>query len=395
MKRLLLFLLTLVPMQVAIPQKPEIMPYIDFLKSQQTDPVEYVFRLFEKYDIVILGERHHSDTTQYELIIKIMQDPRFIETVGNVFTEVGVYNRTQWANRILKKDYKSYSDFETRLRKLYWDVDYEVLWGKYNFWQYLTSIYKINKDLAKNKKINVYFTDIPYDWYKCKTVEQRKKEYDRIDNGDFRDSIMGSNFIKEYNKILNNKNTKRKKALVIFNRPHSYQNYHTKNGYILNSAASYIFDTYPDKAANVMLNWVRFQNSGIKYLIANGKWDAAFRYSGNKPVGFNFKDSPMGKDIFDHYDESFSGKICYEDIYTGFIFYKPMEDWVLAMGIPGILNVDKKMIREIRRRCFLVEEPDGLESVKKDFNDIRTYTVWKGNDTPKDSVDMYINYWLK
>jgi hypothetical protein len=45
-----------------------------------------VFGLFDKYNIAILGERDHRDTTQYDMIIKILSDPRFLEKVGNVFT---------------------------------------------------------------------------------------------------------------------------------------------------------------------------------------------------------------------------------------------------------------------------------------------------------------------
>ncbi|MDR2563407.1 MAG: hypothetical protein LBC98_05625, partial [Prevotellaceae bacterium] len=53
---------------VANAQNKEIVSYIDFLQNQKTHPVDYVFELFEKYDIVILGERDHRDISQYELI---------------------------------------------------------------------------------------------------------------------------------------------------------------------------------------------------------------------------------------------------------------------------------------------------------------------------------------
>lgn len=50
--------------------------------------------LFDRYDVVILGERDHRDTTQYDLIEQIMSDPRFIDQVGLIMTEIGVYNMT-------------------------------------------------------------------------------------------------------------------------------------------------------------------------------------------------------------------------------------------------------------------------------------------------------------
>jgi hypothetical protein len=48
-----------------ISYKEEIAPYVDFLKKQNQNPVDYVMGLFDKYDMVILCERHHAENTQY------------------------------------------------------------------------------------------------------------------------------------------------------------------------------------------------------------------------------------------------------------------------------------------------------------------------------------------
>ena len=58
---------------------PKIEEYVDFIDDCNTSPVDYVMGLFDRYDIVILGERDHRDTTQYDLIEQIMSDPRFID----------------------------------------------------------------------------------------------------------------------------------------------------------------------------------------------------------------------------------------------------------------------------------------------------------------------------
>lgn len=105
-------------------QKNELKPYIDFLQSQNTSAVDYVFELFEKYDIVILGERDHRDITQYQFINEIISDRRFIQNVGHIFTEVGVHNQTERANKILANKYDDYSVFERDLMRLYRDLNY-------------------------------------------------------------------------------------------------------------------------------------------------------------------------------------------------------------------------------------------------------------------------------
>lgn len=397
-KQFILFFLFLFS-GIVCAQKKEVQPYIDFLKQQKTDPVDYIFDLFEKYDIVVLGERDHRDTTQYELFTKIISDPRFIEKVGNVFTEVGVHNQRDRANEVLKGNYASYADFEKELRKLYRDMDYEPMWACYNYWILLSSIYKVNSKLPEKDKISYYPTDIEYDWGIVDTHRQQKAFKEFVSTG-IRDGYMGYHFIHDYERILKDSNQHRKKALVIFNRPHSYQSYVTFRGDSDNYAASYIFNKYPGKVANVMMNWVVFQKSGKDYLISQGRWDAAFRALGNLSLGFDFANTPFGNNAFDHYDQTETNAIGYKDVYTGFIFYKPINEWVFTSGISNIIDEDFKP--EYKRRLYLVKEKLTEEEIESDIryqNNSKSYNPKEGygyrEDTPQDSIESYINYWLK
>ena len=96
MKKVLLFVV-LIP-QLLFAQKSfiseEIKPLVNFIEQNNSSPVDYIMDLFEKYDIVVIGERSHMEMTQYDLIYQIVSDPRFIAKVGHVFTEVGCYNMT-------------------------------------------------------------------------------------------------------------------------------------------------------------------------------------------------------------------------------------------------------------------------------------------------------------
>lgn len=396
-KKYLMLLVLLLFTDILVAQKKEIHPYVEFLKKQSTDPVDYIFDLFEKYDIVILGERDHRDTTQYELFTKIISDPRFIEKVGNVFTEVGVHNQRDQANEVLKSNYASYADFEKELRRLYRDMDYEPIWANYNYWILLSSIYKINSRLPEKDKISYYPTDIEYDWKIVETHRQQDAFRKFISTG-IREGYMGYHFIQDYERILKDLNQRRKKALVIFNRPHCYQGYFTFRGEYDNYAASYIFNKYPGKVANIMMNWVVFHKPGKDYLISQGKWDAAFRLLGNPSFGFNFDNSPFGNDTFDHYDRVYSDSICYKNIFTGFIFYKPISKWELTLGIPNI--IDDEFMPEYLRRIHLVKEQWSQEEIDSDikyFNNFRSVNFKYGyrEDTPQDSIESYIGYWLK
>lgn len=49
--------------------------YVEYIQEQGKDPKEYIFEKFKEVDVIILGERSHRDTTQYNLIMDILKDP--------------------------------------------------------------------------------------------------------------------------------------------------------------------------------------------------------------------------------------------------------------------------------------------------------------------------------
>ena len=377
-------------------QRAEVLPYISFIEENNTHPVDYVFELFEKYDIVILGERDHRDQRQYELIEKIISDRRFIENIGNVFTEVGPYNRIEWANEVLKSEYESYSDFENNLRPLYRELEsWNLIWEKYNFWYFLSSIYRINTKLQSSQKINLFFTDVPFDWNSINTRDDYLTFQKNISEGK-RDSIMGNNMTTIYNKILNDDNSNRKKALVIYNLPHAIQS-KAIDSLTIKSAASYIFNEYPGKVANVMINWLNIHNSRYSGFIADGKWDAAFWALCNPSVGFDFNNSPFGMDKidFDYIKRPLENNVNYQDLFTGFIFYGGVTSWNIVIGIPGIID-DEFGAEFLRREKIVI--PDSkitLCNAKEYYNIVRMYKVWDfGDKMSKRRIKKNYKYWI-
>lgn len=298
---------------------------------------------------------------------------------------------------LFSKVYYEITDFQYALRKVSVNMDYAAIWKKYNYWMLLRNIYSVNKHLQPNEKISIYPTDIAFDWDICKSTEEWITVMNNINNINnypfvwYKDSVMGRHFNIYYKDILKDDSEKCNKALVVFNRPHSYKNYLNHSGYLLNSAASYIENEYPNKVANVMINWISFQNKDEDWLIDKGKWDAVFKYDQNRSLGFDLADTPFGEDKFDHYDKPLYDTK-YKDIYTSFIFYKPIEEWENIYGISGLMT--EEFESELTRR-FKVINPDvqkdiidGLFRIFNVFNESSTYR----KDTPKDRVEEYINY---
>jgi len=57
---------------------------VRFVETQEQTPVEYTLSLFGKYDIVVLCERAHPETTQYNMIFELVSDKRFQQRAGTV-----------------------------------------------------------------------------------------------------------------------------------------------------------------------------------------------------------------------------------------------------------------------------------------------------------------------
>ena len=329
----------------------EIKPYIEFIEKTNTSPVDYVMNLFEKYDVVVIGERSHMDMTQYDLINQIISDPRFIASVGHVFTEVGSYNIADELNAVLKGSYSHDDIFDKELAKVIFNSNYLPLWEKTNYTKLMKDVYLVNKNLPLEKKINVTPTDISFSWRQAKTMtgEEYNTTLHRFWNNTHKDLLMGNNAINELYKIFDG-NSLRKKALIIYNTPHSCR-YFENQGFPF-FAYQIIADRFPGRVANVMLNWCEGDESGggmpVFYLSNDGKLDAAFAASGYKSIGFDLATSPFGNFTYEVQRGFSAGEVKKKDVYHGFIYYKPIYEWSNTIGVPNLEKIDIK--DELARR---------------------------------------------
>jgi hypothetical protein len=163
------------------------------------------------------------------------------------------------------------------------------------------------------------------------------------------------------------------------------------------STAAYIYKTYPTITKGILINFYPTSNT-IK-LVAGGKWDAAFKIAGNKNLGFDLKGTPFGETKFDMYN--FGGRdyktVNFEDIFDGFIFYKPVENFELAVGIPNLFN-DSLFVEEFYRRKA-IEENTTIE-VAKSSKETQRYIEKTNvlNIEKLENLNQYIsliNKWIK
>lgn len=328
-------------------QNTELKPYTDFLENQHISAKDYVLNLFKSKDIVILCERDHPDTTQYDLYLSIIGDKRFTAEVGNVFTEVGTSTLNPKINAFVHSDGLSQDSAVKAILEFHRNCSWAPIWEKENFSYLLRGIYLVNQHLKQDQKINLYPSDVPFDWTQIDTASYRRF-WKTLEPG--RDSVMASQIIRVFESIRA-LTSQRKKALVIMNYRHAFgHGFQHPSGKKANNVGRFLFEKYSDRVANVYVNFLAFSlrspNNGSWGLIHNGKWDAAFKAVNKEDVGFDFRGSPFGEEAFDIWP--FPNPFTFKDVFDGFVFYLPLEKHRCVVGIPGF--IDSQSESEIMRR---------------------------------------------
>lgn len=339
----------------------EILPYAGFLKNQRQSAKEYVLQLFKTHDIVIICERTHTEMTQYNLFTDIISDKRFIENVGNVFVEIGVSKLNPALNDFLHTRNITAGEIDRQVKNFQRNASMWPLWSSKNYSVFYKSIYKLNNSLQDEQQVNFYPSDIPFFWPEADSagMPALKEMLPK------RDSIMAVQVIAGFDAIQKS-GEKRKKALVIMNYRHAFnQEFLLPGNRKLHNVGYYLFQQYGNRVANVFLNTISYGKNDSILLVQQGKWDAAFKKAGKESLGFDFVNSPFGKDSLDVWP--YQNPFTYKDVFTGFIFYLPVEKHVLTEGVKGL--ADSTFKNELLRRIDLITMAGG--EFKAKMNEFR------------------------
>ncbi len=152
------------------------------------------------------------------------------------------------------------------------------------------------------------------------------------------------------NKIESFKQAKiQHKSLIIMNYTHAFKL--AKNPEY-ESVANYIFAQYPHSTANVLINTVTNWGVFLYFPIQGGYWDNAFKENGNKNRGFDFAHSPFGEDNFDLYISDKRKRYQYKDVFTGFIFWEPLENHTISTGFPYMYDNKEEILKRANNIAF-------------------------------------------
>jgi hypothetical protein len=368
----------------------ELTPYVQFLQRGVEDPVRYVLDLFDRHDFVVLCERWHPEMTQYALFEAVVADPRFGRDVGHVFTELGGRNLQGQLDAAMSTPGLDESALSAALLPIYRDLGLHPYWDSPNFFDFIRHIYLLNASRPEAERMRLHFSDVELDW--STTTAETYAAFSR-DVVPRRDRLIADRVIESVGAI-EAETGRPVKALLVMNYRHAFNDFAFDDGSKGDNVGRYLFEAFPGRVANVMLNSVALlpgttDREAVYAPVQEGRWDAAFRVAGIDRAGFDFAGSPFGRDAFDYFAFRPHSK-AYEDVFTGFVFYRPLTEHYLLSGIPGLF--DDGFADEVRRRFALTgrdfDESDLAESVAASATPVReTYDA-------EERLEAEISAWL-
>jgi hypothetical protein len=336
--------------------------FVTYLKNNAEAPIDFVLKALADHKVVIYGEIHRRKTS-WDFMRSVINSPKFIEKVGTVFMELS-------------------SDKQDALNKFFTNekLDTEIIlnifrdvqingWYDKGMYEFLIEIWKLNKTLSKEKRVNVVCVDEPRPFRSFKNYEELKAHFDSIDRNEQMAKIVSETIFTKKDKRNN---------LFIVGNGHAFKSPvpgfgvgRPKSESKPTAAAQLSKIFTPEEVFSIFQHCPIISNDGtIHGLIRNGLFDSAFAKSGNTPIAFKLKGSPFGKEPFDGlyeitYDKETGN---FENNYDAYIFIEPLESEQREYLFYDILT--DEYVKELNRRAIMtntsVEKWFGISEATKE-----------------------------
>jgi hypothetical protein len=362
-------------------------PFNNYLNTQHTAATEYILELFDNNDLVVLCERGHPEMKQYDFIHELISHPEFSTKVGNVFSELGQKGKQKTLDKFMSSENLSDEEIKDESMDLIRNFGVWPEWTNYNMFLYFQRLYKFNQSLPSGQRIQHHFTDAPLHWDSIKKPEDYTAFYKNFVLN--RDGYMAQSVIDKVKTLK--KAGKKHKGLVIMNYRHAMDLTGRNPSIKRKNTFEILKDSFGDKAVNVLIN-----NRIISSIpVAQGSWDRALDGL-NKPIGFDFKNTPFGQTRFDMFPFPMlfsifegndtpiaSGDLNYQDVFHGFVFTHSSDEQYFQSFVPNYFDAFED---EFLRRSALISPEYKEESIQL----LAKYDTEKYQRIPKRSFEYQI-----
>jgi hypothetical protein len=275
--------------------------FINYLKENGCDPIEFILDKLKKYKLVSFGEIHRRKAS-WSFLQNVAKDKRFPDETGAIFLELGSDKQGDIDKFMSNKN----MDTELLLNIF---RDYIISgWNDKDKFDFIKSIWLINKNLPSDKKIKILAVDTPRPFKTFMSRDDMKKNDSKYN----RDEYMADTI---YNYLISSKDSRN--SLFIVGTGHVCK--------ASNSAGSILNKKMPSATYSIFQHSPQVDNFvSIDKRLRHGIFDYAFYRAGDKPIAFEIKSSPFGKEPFDglYYD----GIGTYQDNYDGYIFFGSLDN---------------------------------------------------------------------
>ena len=337
---------------------------VEWVKYNAHSPDKYIIEKFMKYDVILLGEHH---VVKENLIFVQDLIPRLYQNgIYNIGMEFGATEVQKPLDELVTAMVYD----EKKAREIMFA--YNVTWGYQEYLDIYKTVWKLNRSLPEGaKKFKILNLSYVFDWESFngeRTPESMKLVFKKGTVDKFRAELIENEILKKNEKVL---------ALV--GTPHAYTRYGSPyfkyNGdhfcdFDFDWLGNRLYKKYPDKVFSVILHQPFTQKENGKYFLispADGAIEHLMTRNGQKPVGFDLLNTPVGK----FPDKSTNG-MCYENftleqLFDGYIYLKPLN------ALEGCTVIDD-FVNERNREQALKNfpDPDWHEKVKT-LDDIKRF----------------------
>jgi uncharacterized iron-regulated protein len=300
--------------------------FITYIKEYGQNPKDFLLDKLGKYKLVMYGEIHRRKVS-WDFLEEVVSDKRFIDRTGTIFMELGSDKQ---------------GDIDTFLSNK--SIDKELLlnvfrdyilpgWDVKDEFDFIKDIWLLNKNLPSDKKVKIIACDTPRPFASFTSKDDIRDSDAKYD----RDTFMADTILNYLNLSKDNRS-----AIFIVGSGHVQKK--------SNSAGSILSNKMPQATYTIFQHSPRVDNFlRIYQSLRHGVFDYAFSKNGDKPIAFDLKSSPFGKEPFDAF--YFEGNGTYQDNYDGYIFFGSLDNEVNGEILLDLYSDD--FVAELDRRYKL------------------------------------------
>jgi len=285
-----------------------------YLEKSGLSPEKYVISKFEQYDYVFLGE-YHRNKQDVDFVTSLIPD-LYKNGIRNI-----AYEFYQYENQSIVDSLMTAKEWDEK--KLYHNLSkgYDIMWGYFEYLDLFKKVWEFNQTLNPDQPA-FRVVLLGYEYYPCKTGLEMFGGHDP-------DAFHADVFEKE---II----TKNEKALVYCGIHHAFTTYNQpiydfEQGELIRLSnermGNIINQKHPEKTFTVFLHspWISgkgWDEQCVKPV--NGVIDSVMEILENTPMGFDAKNTIMGKlKANDTYYAFGYEDFKLEDFCDGYIFLLP------------------------------------------------------------------------